>query len=209
MKKISFLFFILFTFTEISLPTVRGKIKKGNKLFYEKKYEEATEQYRDAQIKKPNSEIINYNLGNALYKQENYNDAIAEYNRSLKLKNKDMKSKIYYNIGNTQYRLGNYDDAIKYYKKSLDLNPKDEDAKFNIQFILQKALKQNAAQKEQKQKEQKKEDKSKQERKEEKKKYMSKEDLERLLQMAQEQEKKAKKKQKIAIPKLPPVEEDW
>ncbi|MEW6040425.1 MAG: VWA domain-containing protein [Elusimicrobiota bacterium] len=204
----------------------RTEIKKGNKHYNKGQYEEALERYTEAGIKAPGSPVVHFNSGDALYKIENHQDALKEFNTALgKTRDRKLQSKIYYNIGNSFFKQGKPDDALKNYKKSLDLNPKDEDAKYNIALILQrknlaeKKHQKNGKDKKDKEKQEKNKEGSRKsevgssekgEKKEEKKKYMSKEDVERLLQMAGEQEKDAmKKKSKTAMPQLPAVEEDW
>jgi tetratricopeptide (TPR) repeat protein len=68
--------------------------------------------------------------GNELYKNNQYQAAIDEYNKLIK---QDYEgASLYYNIGNAHYRLGKIGFAILYYEKALRLSPGDEDAKHNL-----------------------------------------------------------------------------
>lgn len=124
-----------FVFTGF-LDSPHSLVDQGNRNVEKKKYQSAVENYRKAEVTKPNDPVIRYNLGTALYQLYQYRDAEQELERSLaQAKNPATKAKVLYNYGNTQYRLGDFEKAIDAYKKALDLNPKDEDAKYNLEFL--------------------------------------------------------------------------
>jgi tetratricopeptide (TPR) repeat protein len=126
--------------------------KKGNKAYQEAKellekdkkdealeaYERALKYYRDAEIEKPESPQLSYNIGNVNYQQEKYEDALEKYYRALSVDEPENRAATYYNMGNTLYRSGKYPEAIQAYQKCLDINPDDEDAKYNIEFVRKK-----------------------------------------------------------------------
>lgn len=71
--------------------------------------------------------------GNELYKNNQYQLAIEEYN---KLINQGYEgTSLYYNLGNAHYRLGKVGYAILYYEKALKLSPGDEDVKHNLSLV--------------------------------------------------------------------------
>ena len=47
-------------------------VEKGNVAYEAEDHEEALHIYHDAQIEEPDSPLLNYNIGNALYRQEKY-----------------------------------------------------------------------------------------------------------------------------------------
>src|SRR5690349_5711593 len=49
---------------------------KGNKLYKEGKFDEAIVEYRKAAATDPNNPVIQYNLGNAVFKKENFDEAL-------------------------------------------------------------------------------------------------------------------------------------
>ena len=51
-------------------------LRKGNDLFKEKKYVDAEVKYKKALKANPNYERAGYNLGNAVYEQERYKEAL-------------------------------------------------------------------------------------------------------------------------------------
>jgi len=68
--------------------------------------------------------------GNELYKNNQYQSAIDEYNKLVKQGYEGTT--LYYNLGNAHYRLGKVGFAILYYEKALKFFPGDEDAKHNL-----------------------------------------------------------------------------
>ena len=126
--------------------------KKGNKTYKraqeflqkEEKYkaaealEEALKFYRDAEIEKPESPELSYNLGNVMYQQEKYQDATERYFKAFSSDEIQHQAQTYYNLGNTFYRSGKYPEAIQTYQKCLELTPDDDDAKYNLEFVRKK-----------------------------------------------------------------------
>src|SRR5512145_1626405 len=82
-------------------------VRKGNGDYKEGNYQQAEVEYRKALEKNPRSFKADYNLGNALYKQKQYDAAAARYS-DLTEKGKDNKElgRYYYNLGNTMYENG-------------------------------------------------------------------------------------------------------
>ncbi|MBI3317146.1 MAG: VWA domain-containing protein [Candidatus Omnitrophica bacterium] len=121
------------------LDSPKSLTDKGNKDYKEKKYQSALKDYREAQVKKPEDPTIRYNLANALYQTESYQEAKTELEKSIaQAKDPKLKAQAYYNYGNTQYRLGNFDEAIEAYEKALEIDSKDVDAKYNLEFLQKK-----------------------------------------------------------------------
>jgi len=214
----------------LNAQAAREKVFEGNKLFNEEKFDEASNKYQDALLEDPGSSIIQFNVGNVLYKKNNYEKALESYNKSLDSDDVLFQAQSYYNIGNTLYRSGKLPESILAYERALKLNPDDQDAKHNLEFVRNK-LKENAEpqqqdqqsqseQQEKQQEEQQPQDKEKQEEDQEnqeeqpqaqsegEKKEMSKEEAERLLEALKENQKDMKKKQMKSQGKVR-VKKDW
>jgi len=126
--------------------------KKGNKAFRRgqehkqegdkneaaQAWEEALKHYRDAEIERPESPELSYNIGNAVYQQERYEDALERYFKAINSDELEHQAWTHYNLGNTLYRSGKYPEAIQAYQKCLELTPDDQDAKFNLEFVRKK-----------------------------------------------------------------------
>ncbi|MHC1774681.1 MAG: tetratricopeptide repeat protein [Lentimicrobium sp.] len=229
MKYIAFISVILF-FSAGILPAQNdnSEIRKGNKQYKEGKFKEAEIDYRKALEKAPKSIKGEYNLGNSLYKQSNWEEAGRSYlNSAGKMKEKDAagKAAAYYNLGNSYLKAEKYAEGIEAYKQSLRLNPNDQDTRYNLSYAMKKLQQQ---QQQQQKNEQKKDDKKdnkdkqqqnqpqdqnnqQQDKQQQQKQQISKQDAERMLQALKNDEQKTidkVKKQKVN-PVQVQVEKDW
>lgn len=68
------------------------------------------------------------NEGLELYNQENYEDAIAYYNKAINLEKHNIKDMdiCYYNRGRAYFKLENYEQAIKDYTSALNINERSK-----------------------------------------------------------------------------------
>ncbi len=131
-------------------------IQNGNYAYNKKEYDVAVDNYKKAADKEPANETAQYNLGNALYKKGDAEEALKAYDEAIKFsKSKSDQSGSWYNKGVSLQNNKKLPESIDAYKNALRLNPTDEDARFN----LQKALLQQ--QKQQQQKDQQGKDKKK------------------------------------------------
>jgi Ca-activated chloride channel family protein len=197
--------------------------KKGNKAYHEAQgllekdkknealeaYERALKHYRDAEIEKPESPELSYNIGNVNYQQEKYQDALEEYNRALSVDEPEKQAATYYNMGDALYRSGKYPEAIQAYQKCLDINPDDEDAKYNIEFVRKKMkeMLDKEAQRQQNQQQQQQEQKKEQKSQEQKQNQQQEEKQQQQAQ-PQEQQEKQEQKQEQLQPKEGMTKED-
>ena len=135
-------------------------IKKGNEAYEKKEYDNAITNYQKAAEKSPANPTAQYNLGNALYKNNKTDEAIKAYENALSNSNsKDDKSKSFYNKGVVLQNNKKLAECIDAYKNALKLNPQDEDARQNLQKALQQQKQEQ--QKENKEQKKPKEDKKK------------------------------------------------
>ncbi len=127
-------------------------LRKGDAEYKREDYVTSEEYYRKALEKKDApSDHTKYNLGNSIYQQKRYDDAIREYEKTLSNTNSDdLKSRTFYNLGNAYFQKKEYPKSIDAYKNALRLNPNDELAKYNLAQALriqkQEEQKQNSPQ---------------------------------------------------------------
>lgn len=211
-------------------------LRRGNDAYQEKKFSDAEVKYKKALEKNPKTEIGKFNLGDALYQQQRYEDASQQFeSMAASTKDKSAQAKAFHNLGNSYVQAKKYQEGINAYKNSLKLNPKDEDTKYNLAYALSMMKQQQEQQKQnqdknkdqkdkqqqqkkdqqQKQNEQKKEEqkpeKEQQKQQQQKEQKLSKEEAERLLEALKNEEKKVqekldKKKEKGTRVR---VEKDW
>lgn len=205
-------------------------IREGNRYFEDKKFEESEVLYRKAINEKTGSFDASFNLGDALYKQEKFDDAAGEFNGlANQVAGKKELAKTYHNLGNSFLKSKKYEQSIAAYKNSLRSNPDDLETKYNLAYAkdqLKKQQQQKNQQKDQDQKQSKEQDKKEQDKEEQKKndqqqdkqkqqqpqpQKISKEDANRLLKALANDEKKIQEKVKKAKAKMQKVktEKDW
>ncbi|MCX6315611.1 MAG: VWA domain-containing protein [Sphingobacteriales bacterium] len=197
-------------------------IRQGNEAFGKKEYEKAISKYKEVQSGNQVGPIAQYNLGNALYKNQQFDDAVNAYNNALtNSQSKEEKAKSYYNKGVVLQNNKKIPECISAYKNALKLNPEDEDARQNLQKALIQQQQQQQQQKEKeddKKKQPKQNQQDKQKQKEEDKQEqqkpqpskISKQDAEEKLKALLQQEKNLQdklRKVNAASPNKP--EKDW
>lgn len=121
----------------------RRQVRKGNRAYEKGRYEEATGRYRRALEAAPESWEGRYNLASALYRTEQYDNAVEMLNLAAQdtLRTPIERSEAYYNLGNVHFSRQKLAESLDAFRSALRLNPDDEDAKFN--FIYVKRLMQN------------------------------------------------------------------
>ncbi|MFO7368904.1 MAG: tetratricopeptide repeat protein [Bacteroidales bacterium] len=125
-------------------------VRKGNNNYKEGNYQQAEVEYRKALEENPASYKADFNLGNALYKQKQYDAAAAKY-AGLADKESDRQKlgRYYYNLGNALYEKKSYQESIEAYKNALRNMPADMDAKHNLQMALRMLSEQQQQQQQQ------------------------------------------------------------
>ena len=105
---------------------------EGNSLVNEN-FIEAEKKYRLGVSAKQNNAAGSYNLGNAYYKSELYDEAMLRHleavnNSGLKLE----KHKAYHNIGNTLMQQKRCKEAVSAFKNALRNSPSDDESRYNL-----------------------------------------------------------------------------
>ena len=131
MKKLILLFIISFT-SAIFAQEKDTHLPEANEEFAARKYADAEANYRISASNSTKKAIASYNLGNAIYKQNQVGEAKLAYNKALsKSKSHPEKHNAYHNLGNSLMLEKNYDEAVEAYKNALRNNPDDEETRYN------------------------------------------------------------------------------
>jgi Ca-activated chloride channel homolog len=130
------------------------RTEKGNRAYLDGKNDEAITDYQKAQTVVPEAPQLHYDLGNVLYRQENWAGAAEAYERALGAAGPDLAPRAAYNLGNALFKDEKYDDAVKAYMRALKAAPADADAKHNLEMAL-RALEEQKQQPKQQPKDQK------------------------------------------------------
>lgn len=120
---------------EASAQKERKFIRKGNGLFEEKNFENSEVEYRKALDKDAASFEAAFNLGDALYKQKKYEEALEQF-QTLASKETDPQrlGLLHHNIGNTLLVNKKIDESIEAYKQSLRHFPNSRETKYNLEY---------------------------------------------------------------------------
>ena len=116
--------------------------RDGNDFYKLNNFVDAEVQYKKALEVNPNYAKANYNLGNAIYQQNRFKEALPMYELAAKTGEKKLtKAENFHNIGNVMMKEKQYDKAVEAYKNSLRNNSKDDETRYNL-ALAQKLLKQ-------------------------------------------------------------------
>ncbi|GAB62459.1 MAG: tetratricopeptide repeat protein [Candidatus Jettenia sp.] len=183
-KNCSLLFVVFLGFLSIGwIDPLADKVREGNQLYHNGKYDEALDKYINAQIDLPGAGQLDFNVADAQYKRGKYEEATQLFDKVIKSDDAGMRARSSFNMGNALYRQGKMKEALECYKKTVDFAEEAEskggsnldtlknDAKYNYEYVEkkmkeEKQQQQNQDQKDQQQKEDpKKDDKQSEENK--------------------------------------------
>ncbi len=137
-------------------------VEKGNRHLEEGKLDQAMAAYAKAKAVLPDSKEITFDVGDVLYKQEKYDEALKQFQEAAGTEDPALRASSFYNAGNSLFRAGKIPEALEMFKKAIVADPEDQAAKWNYELALEKL-------KEQKKKEDEKQDKDKDKKKDENK----------------------------------------
>ncbi|PKV48918.1 tetratricopeptide repeat protein [Aquimarina sp. MAR_2010_214] len=152
-------------------------IATGNKvLVKDGNFPKAEGEYRKAIAKNPVNATAKYNLANAYYNSEKYDEATHRYTEAAKAASaRSEKHKAFHNQGNTYMEQKKYKEAVEAYKNALRNNPKDNETRYNL-ALAKKMLEQQQQQNDQNKDKDQDQDKDKKEDNKDKKEGDDKED---------------------------------
>ena len=147
MKQITSIILLILLSTAFAFGQKENRlIREGNKQYESEDFREAEIDYRKSLLKNSGSIPGRYNLGNSLYKQNNWQEAVLAFD-SVRNSNPDEKvlSDSYYNLGNALLKMAmdtanTFQEAlpasIEAYKNALRSNPEDTAAKYNLSYAM-------------------------------------------------------------------------
>lgn len=116
-------------------------IREGNKHYKSNRFTEAEISYRKGLLKNPKSVEATYNLGNALFRQEKYAEALEQYQKVVPTEKitKEKLAAALHNTGNSLLMQHKVAESIEAYKNALRVNPHDDETRYNLalaQYLL-------------------------------------------------------------------------
>jgi tetratricopeptide (TPR) repeat protein len=205
-------------------------VRRGNRQYNDSNYTEAEVNYRRGIDKNASSFETYYNLGNALFRQEKYPEALEAYAQAEKLldtndqqQKEELANRLattYHNMGNAYYVQQQYDKAIAAYQQSLRQNPKDHETRYNLVKAMQQLQQQQNQQQQQQnqqqndstqqqQQEQQQNQQQQQQQQEQQEQQMDKETAEQILQALEQDEQETQEKLQRQQGKKRRVEKEW
>lgn len=137
-SKINILFILILFITINILAQPDRKINnQGVDAFESGNFADAEVNFKKGLEKAPENFIANFNHGDALYKQERYDEAVSSYKAAIGDADNDLRlAKIHHNIGNALLKSNKIQESIDAYKTALKHNPDDADTKYNLSYAL-------------------------------------------------------------------------
>ena len=231
MKRfITILSLVLIPYSLLFAQREAGDVRKGNREYRKQNFTEAEVNYRRGLETNKDSYEAHYNLGDALFKQDKYADAQAEFETAAKMldkkADKSRYAKAMHNIGNCNFAQQQYDKAVAAYQESLRANPKDNDTRYNLvkamemlrqQQQQQQNQQQNQDQQQQQQQQQEQQQQEQnqdqqqqqQEQQQQSEDQMDKETAEQILQALEQDEQDTQEKMQRQQGKKRRVEKEW
>lgn len=130
--KILHVTFLFFTFMSFSQSDPNNLVLKGNADILNKNFNDAEVEYRKAISTNKNQNKASHNLGNLLFENKNYDEAIQEYFKTQKNSEIDLeKHSAFHNLGNSYMKKKDYAQAVEAYKNALRNNSADDETRYN------------------------------------------------------------------------------
>jgi Ca-activated chloride channel family protein len=133
------------------------KTEQGNRQYIEGLYQDALRSYTEAQVEAPESAELYYDIGNVLYRDQDFEGAAEAFTRALLAAGDDLVGSAAFNLGNARYQQEEFQEAVEAYERALKADPADRDAKRNLELSL-RALEQQQQDQQQQQEQQDEED---------------------------------------------------
>jgi Ca-activated chloride channel homolog len=188
----------------MSFAQTNEYIRKGNANFQSNDFKNAEEYYNKALSKNNQSVEAAFNLGDALFRQEKYEDATKQFDKITNLTDdKNIKSLSFYNKGNALLMDKKIEESIAAYKNALRNNPSNEAARYNLAFAQKLLEKQQQEQQEEKKqdKNEEKENKEEQEKNDQQEENQQEDNQQKEENKNEEQNKNEQKEQEQPQPK--------
>ncbi len=155
------LLFVFALSTFVSAQSDRKITRKGNTQYETGDFVEAEVNYKKAIEKNANLLEAQFNLGDALAKQERFEEAIASFDLvSATSEDENLKASALHNKGNVLLQQQDLEGAVESYKDALRVNPKDHQTRYNYAYAKNALEQQQQQEQEQEQNEENKDENS-------------------------------------------------
>jgi len=230
MRRTLFILSSLLLWLPLFAQQESADVRKGNRQYKKENYMDAEVNYRRGLEKNDKSFEGHFNLGDALFQQNKYDEAAEQFATAAQQldpkKDKSRMAATYHNLGNSCFGAQKYDQAVKAYQQSLRYNPKDDETRYNLvkaMQMLQQQQQQPQQNQDQKQDQQKQEQQQEQQQQnqeqqqqeeqqqqaQEEQNQMDKETAEQILQALEQDEQDTQEKLQRQKGSKKRAEKDW
>ena len=131
-RHVLHLLFLTFTVSLNCQSDPNNLVFNGNKESMKQNFTKAEVEYRKAISKNEIQNKASHNLGNLLFENKNYDEAIQEYFKTQKNSQIDLeKHSAFHNLGNSYMKKKDYAQAVEAYKNALRNNSEDDETRYN------------------------------------------------------------------------------
>ncbi len=131
-----FIILTLGSFFSASAQSERKITRKGNTHYETGNFIDAEINYKKALAKNADLLEAQFNLGDALVKQERFDEALEAFEKvSTSTEDQNLKANALHNKGNVLLSQQDLEGAIESYKDALRINPKDQETRYNYAYV--------------------------------------------------------------------------
>lgn len=143
-----FISLLLLTMTLQSFAQTEKKfVRQGNRNYEDAEYSDSEIAYRRALSANEDYADAVFNVGDALYRQDKYEDAAKQFQQYAEITDdKSSQAASMYNMGNSLLKANKFEESIDAYKKSLRLDPENMQAKYNLAYAQDMLIQQQQQQ---------------------------------------------------------------
>jgi len=182
--------------------STRGLVNDGVDFYKEQKFADAEVNFKKGTEKSPESFEAKFNLGDAYYKQQRYDEAIKSFQSAfVNARSDEEKAKIFHNVGNSLLKSQKVKESVGAYKEALKLNPNDQETKYNLSYALNMLKNQNQNQQNQNQDQNKDQQDQNQQNQDQQKQDQQKQDQQQQNQNQQQQQQQSEEQKEQELTK--------
>ena len=135
-KTYIFIVLTLGSFSSVIAQSERKMTRNGNTSYETGDFIDAEINYKKALDKNSNLLEAQFNLGDALVKQERFDEALDAFEKvSVSTEDQNLKANALHNKGNVLLSQQDLEGAIESYKDALRINPKDHETRYNYAYV--------------------------------------------------------------------------
>ena len=184
-------------------------IRNGNKAYANNDYKKASEEVYQKALQDKSSQLkAKFNMGDAYYRQGQYDQAVEQYKNALtSTSDKVLAAHAYHNIGNSYLAQKKYPESIKAYENALRSNCTDDDTRYNLAYAESMANPKKQQQQQQQQNQQQQQQQNQQQQQKPQPQDLTKQNAQHMLDALDNDEKNNRKQAQPAQKKQ--IEKDW